>query len=43
LDVARRDHMEYFVEIILDMKGDIKRRSSLEFLVKWLNYDENYN
>ena len=43
LDVARRDHMEYFVETILDMKGDIKRRSSLEFLVKWLNYDEKYN
>ena len=43
LDVARRDHMEFFVEAILDHRGDIKRRSLLEFYVKWLNYPETEN
>ena len=43
LDVARRDHMEFFVEQILDHRGDIKRRTTLEFYVKWLNYPDNEN
>ena len=37
LDVARRDHMEYFVEDILDHRGK-HQRTHIEFLVKWLNY-----
>ena len=43
LDVARRDHMEFFVEAILDHRGNIKRKSTLEFYVKWLNYPDNEN
>ena len=43
LDVARRDHMEFFVESVIDMKGDPNRKTSLEFLVKWLNYDDKHN
>ena len=34
LDVARRDHMEFFVESILDHRN-VQTRSSAEFLVKW--------
>ena len=37
LDVARRDHMEYFVEDILEHRGK-HQRTQIEFLVKWLNY-----
>ena len=33
LDVARRDHMEYFVEEILDHRGQ-HQCSQIEFLVK---------
>ena len=40
LDVARRDHMEFFVESVID---DPNRKTSLEFLVKWLNYDDTHN
>jgi transposase InsO family protein len=43
LDVARRDHMEFFVEAILDHRGNIRRKSTLEFYVKWLNYPDNEN
>ena len=43
LDVARRDHMEFFVESVIDMKGDTNSKKSLEFLVKWLNYDAKDN
>ena len=39
LDVARRDYMEFFVESIIDHKGDIKRKTDLKFLVSWLGYD----
>ena len=42
-DVARRDYVEYFVEKILDHKGKPKRLTSLEFLVKWFNYDDEHN
>ena len=41
LDVARRDHMEFFIEKILDHRGNIKKRTELEFLVKWLGYSES--
>ena len=39
LDIARRDHMEFFVERILDHRGNIKRRKEIEFQVRWLGYD----
>jgi hypothetical protein len=42
LDVARRDHMEYFVEEIRSHRGP-HQRSQIEFLVKWLNYPECEN
>jgi transposase InsO family protein len=42
LDVARRDHMEYFVEDILDHRGP-HQRSKIEFLIKWLNYPSDKN
>ena len=34
-DVARRDHLEYFVERIFTYTGDIRKVSTLMFLVKW--------
>jgi hypothetical protein len=43
LDIARRDYLEFFVEKILDMTGDVKRVSTLSFLVKWLGYDDTHN
>jgi Chromo (CHRromatin Organisation MOdifier) domain len=41
LDVARRDYMEFFVETIIDHRGNVKRKTDLEFLVSWLGYDDN--
>lgn len=35
--------MEYFVKTIFDIEGDVKRKSSVEFLAIWLNHDEEYN
>jgi hypothetical protein len=43
LDIARRDYLEFVVEAILDMIGDIKRKYSHKFLVKWLGYDDISN
>ena len=43
LDIARRDHMEFFVEKSLDHRGNIKRRNEIEFLVRWLGYDVSNN
>ena len=42
LDVARRDHMEYFVEAILDHEK-VQTRTSARFLVRWLDYPESEN
>jgi hypothetical protein len=36
LDVARRDYMEFFVESIVDHRGNVKKKTELEFLVSWL-------
>jgi Chromo (CHRromatin Organisation MOdifier) domain len=43
LDVARRDYMEFLVETIIDHRGNIKRKTDLEFLVSWLGYDDRDN
>jgi transposase InsO family protein len=43
LDVARRDHMEFFVETIIEHKGDVKNKKDLFFLVKWLTFDDSHN
>ena len=34
LDVARHDYMEFYIENILEHRGDLQRKTSLEFLVK---------
>lgn len=43
LDVARRDHMEFFVEKIIKHKGNVKNKKDLFFLVKWLTFDDSHN
>ena len=43
LDIARRDYLEYFVEEILEHRGNPKKVSTLQFLVKWLNYTKDHN
>ena len=35
--------MEFFVESIVEHRGDTKRLNSLFFKVKWLNYDDSHN
>ena len=42
-DIARRDHLEFFVENIISFKGDIRKVTTVTFLVKWLGYDDTYN
>ena len=42
-DIARRDYMEFFVESILEHRGNTKLLNSLFFKVKWMNYDDSYN
>jgi transposase InsO family protein len=42
VDVARRDHMEFFVESIVSHRGNLNR-SAIEFLVKWRDYPESEN
>jgi Chromo (CHRromatin Organisation MOdifier) domain len=42
LDVARRDHMEFFVDKILRHRVQ-PIRSQIEFLVKWLDYPDSEN
>ena len=44
LDVARKDYLEFFVEAIVNHKGDRKsRKNDLEFLIKWQGYDDKFN
>jgi hypothetical protein len=42
-EIARRDYLEFFIEEILDMDGNIKSLNSLTFYVKWLNYPQDSN
>jgi hypothetical protein len=42
-DVSRKDYLEFFIESILQHRGDPKRLSTIEFKIKWLGYDETYN
>ncbi len=42
-DITRRDHIKLFIEKILEMAGDVKKVSTLDFKVKWLGYDDTYN
>ena len=43
MDVARCDYMEYFVDKILQHRGNPKKSSSMEFEVSWLNYPPDSN
>jgi transposase InsO family protein len=44
IDVARKDYLEFFVEAILDHKGTKKsKKKTLEFYIKWLGYDSEFN
>jgi Chromo (CHRromatin Organisation MOdifier) domain len=43
LDVACRDHLEYFVEKVFAHRGNLKFKRNLEFHVRWLNYDESHD
>ena len=40
VDIARRDRMEFFIEKILDHRGNLSRKTEIQFLVKWFGYDE---
>jgi hypothetical protein len=42
LDVARRDYMAFFVQTIIDQRGNVKRKTDLEFSVSWLGYDDSW-
>ena len=42
-DVARHDYLEFFVENILDHRGNLKLKSTIEFHIKWLGYPEVEN
>ena len=41
--VACKDEGEWLVEAILDHAGDVSKKSSLDFLVKWSGLDDSYN
>jgi hypothetical protein len=42
--IAQYDRQEFVVERVLDHRGDKRKRSNLEFLIKWKGYDdENQN
>ena len=34
LDVARHDYMEFYIKTILKHRGDLQRKTSLDFLLK---------
>ena len=41
MDSARRDYMEFYIEAIIAHKGNTRKVSTLTFLVKWLNFEQN--
>ena len=43
VDIARRDYMEFFIENVISYRGNLKRKTELEFQIKWLGYDETHN
>ena len=43
LDVARRDYNEFFVDKIIEHKGDFRKVSTLTFKVRWLHYTPEYD
>ena len=43
LEIARKDYLESFIKKILEMAGDTKKCTTIDFLVKWVGYDDTYN
>ena len=43
VDIARRDNMEYFINKILQHRGNLKKKTETEFLVSWLGYAQEHN
>jgi Chromo (CHRromatin Organisation MOdifier) domain len=43
LDVAGRDHLDYFVQKVFAHRGNLQFKRNLEFHVRWLNYDESHD
>ena len=43
VQVAGVDHQEYIVEAILSHRGPVKKKSKMEFLVRWAGYSEEEN
>ena len=43
MDVARCDYMEYFADKILQHRGNLRKSTSMEFEVNWLNYPPDSN
>ena len=43
VDVACRNYMEFFIENVISYRRNLKRKTELEFQVKWLGYDETHN
>jgi hypothetical protein len=42
-DVALKDTGEFRVDSIIRHTGDPKRKSDMDFLVKWMGYDDSHN
>lgn len=42
-DVARHDYLEFFVEKVLSHKGNLNLKTTIQFHIKWLGYDESHN
>ena len=43
LEVAARDRDEFFVEAILNHRGNFNRKSELEYLVTWAGYTSEHD
>jgi hypothetical protein len=43
LDIARKEAQEFVVEQVLGHRGNPKKRTTLEFLIKWAGYDDSAN
>ena len=43
LNVTRRDNMEYFIDKILQHRGNLKKKTEIGFLVSWLGYAQRHD
>ena len=43
LDVARRESTEYFINEILQHRGNLKKKTESEFVVSWLGHAQEHN